>query len=208
MSFFYVMGIDPASIRNLGVAMVRFDTVTKEIIVSAHTTEILPDVESDGERLRYIYGLMKKYWDNYKPKVLAVERSTGFGTSFVRQNLQESAGVTKMFCYEKGIVVDEVSPTHIKLMIAGSGKASKKEVIQAVMDYTGMEKSKTEHEADAVASAIVYLIDEGLLPEFHPGTYKTREFIQAEKDKVKARKKAKTLAKREATKEARRRAKE
>jgi crossover junction endodeoxyribonuclease RuvC len=202
MSYFYVMGIDPASIRNLGVAMIRFDTDTKEIKVEVHTTEILPDVECDGERLRYIYGLMKKYYDLYKPKVLAVERSTGFGKSFVRQNLQESAGVMKMFCFEHKIKVDEISPKHIKLMISGSGNASKKEVIQSVMDYTGMGKSKTEHEADAVASAIVFLIDEGALPEFHPGTYKSRQSIQDAKDKVKARKKAKQAEARKAKAEA------
>ena len=175
MSYFYVMGIDPASIRNLGVAMLRFDTNTKRIEVVVHTTEILP----------------KKYHDEYKPKVLAVERSTGFGKSFVRQNLQESAGVMKMFCHQKNIRVDEISPKHIKLMISGSGNASKNEVIKAVMDYTGMEKSKTEHEADAVASAIVFLIDEGMLAEIHPGTYKSRAEIQAAKDKAKARKRAK-----------------
>jgi crossover junction endodeoxyribonuclease RuvC len=191
MSYFYVMGIDPASIRNLGVAMLRFDTNTKRIEVVVHTTEILPNVKTDGERLLYIYELMKKYHDEYKPKVLAVERSTGFGKSFVRQNLQESAGVMKMFCHQKNIRVDEISPKHIKLMISGSGNASKNEVIKAVMDYTGMEKSKTEHEADAVASAIVFLIDEGMLAEIHPGTYKSRAEIQDAKDKAKARKRAK-----------------
>jgi Holliday junction resolvasome RuvABC endonuclease subunit len=201
------MGIDPASIRNLGVAMVKFDTNTREIQVVEHTTEILPDFDTDGGRLAYIHGIMKRYHDRYDYKVLAVERSTGFGQSFVRQNLQESAGVMKLFCHNNKVKVNEVAPTHIKLMITGDGKAPKAVVIQSVMDYTGMAKSKTEHEADAVATAIVYLVDEGLLPEIHEGTYRTRESIIADKEKVKARKKAKTAAKRAATKEAKLKAK-
>lgn len=175
MSYITVFGIDPASIRNLGIAIVGFETEKKKLDIKLHTTEVFPDFESDGKRLDYIYKIVQKIIDTYEPDVLAIELSMGFGKAFVRQNLQESVGVIKLCCARNNVLVDEIAPKHIKLIIAGSGKASKSDMKNWIKKIVSIEKPKTEHEADAAASAVTYLVDQGLMERIHKPVEKTKK---------------------------------
>ena len=175
MSYITVLGIDPASTRNLGVAIIGFDSDSKSLDIKSHYTEVFPDFESDGQRLEYTYEIIKKIINKYEPDVMAIELSMGFGKAFVRQNLQESVGVIKLCCSRHDIEVCEIAPTHIKLVIAGSGKAKKNEMKKWIEKITNIEKPKTEHEADAAACAITYLIDQGLMDRIHEPVKKTKK---------------------------------
>ena len=161
----FVFGIDPASIRNLGVAFLSVED--RKISVHFHSTVVLPDFETDGARYEGIYNSLENLLIKYKPSVVVMELSMGFGKSFVRQNLQESVGVMKLCCHKLNIPVKEIAPTHIKLIMTGSGKAKKREIINSVKSLVNMEKPKTEHEADAVASVLTYFVDKGLIDPFH-----------------------------------------
>jgi crossover junction endodeoxyribonuclease RuvC len=161
------MGIDPASIRNLGVGIVVADIDNRSFDVKLHTTVVLPDFKTDAARLKYIYGQIEDVIKEYNPTILAIELSMGFGKSFVRKNLQESVGVIKLCCENYGIQVVEEAPTHMKLVIAGSGKASKTDMKQWIKIATKLEKPKTEHEADAVATALTFMIDEDYIDPIH-----------------------------------------
>jgi len=175
MSNLIILGIDPASIRNMGAAILSVDTDKRSFEVVWHSTVILPDFETDGARLDHIYNEFQKILDQYKPTVMSIELSRGFGKSFVRQNLQESVGVIKMCCHRNGLKVAEPAPNHIKLVIAGSGKAKKKDVKLWVKKIApDMEKPKTEHEADAVGSALTYLIDEDIIDRVHEDNKKKK----------------------------------
>lgn len=168
MSQLVILGIDPASIRNMGAAILSVDLESRTFDVPWHSTVILPDFQTDGGRLSHIYDEFQKIVDKYKPSVLSIEFSRGFGKSFVRQNLQESVGVIKMCCNKNGIEVYEPSPSHMKLVIAGSGKAKKTDMKIWVKNIAkDMDKPKTEHEADAVASALTYLIDKDIIDRIH-----------------------------------------
>jgi Holliday junction resolvasome RuvABC endonuclease subunit len=168
MSQLTVLGIDPASIRNMGAAILKVDTEARSFEVAWHSTVVLPNFETDGARLSHIYDEFQKILDEYNPTVMAIELSRGFGKSFVRQNLQESVGVIKMCCHRNDVEVIEPAPNHIKLVIAGSGKAKKKDMKFWVKQIApDMEKPKTEHEADAVGSALTYLIDEDFIDRVH-----------------------------------------
>ena len=168
MSTLVVLGIDPASIRNMGAAILEVNTETRVFKVLWHSTVVLPDFKTDGARLTHIHDEFEKIVDKYKPTVLSIEFSRGFGQSFVRQNLQESCGVIKMCCHLNDIEVFEPSPNHMKLVIAGSGKAKKADMkIWVKKIAPDMDKPKTEHEADAVASALTYLIDEDIIDRIH-----------------------------------------
>jgi len=170
----YIIGVDPASERNLGLAVCHIDDFGK-LTTILHKTEVLPDFETAGGRLNYTYGIFQKYFDEYEPKILAVELSMGFGKAFVRRNLLENVGVMKLCCFKNGVEVVEIAPKHIKLVVTGSGVAKKNEVIKGVMDYTGIGKPNTDHEADALAAIITYLIDVGTLEEIYPGTKKKKK---------------------------------
>lgn len=175
MSYVTVFGVDPASIRNLGEAIIGFDSDAKELDIKLHTTEVFPDFPTDGKRLEYTYKIIQHIIDVYHPDVLAIELSMGFGKAFVRQNLQESVGVIKLCCSKNGVEVKEIAPTHIKLIIAGSGKAKKTDMKNWIKKIVSIEKPKTEHEADAAASAVTYLVDQGLMDRIHEPVKKQKK---------------------------------
>ena len=68
-----------------------------------------------------------------------------------------------MVLASKNIPISEYSPAQIKLIIAGTGKASKKEVLEAVMYDLKLNKApKPDDSADALAIALTKLTEEGL----------------------------------------------
>ena len=61
------------------------------------------------------------------------------------------------------IKVSEYAPSQVKLTIAGSGKASKKEIIEAVMFNLYLKyPPKPDDSADALAIALTKLNEEGI----------------------------------------------
>ena len=67
-----------------------------------------------------------------------------------------------MVLASKKIHVSEYSPAQIKLTIAGSGKASKKEVLDAVMYNLELHNPpKPDDSADALAIALTKLNEDG-----------------------------------------------
>ena len=62
----------------------------------------------------------------------------------------------------KKIDVSEYSPAQIKLTIAGAGKASKKDILDAVMYNLDLKKPpKPDDSADALAAALTKLNEDG-----------------------------------------------
>jgi len=179
MSNFCAFGIDPASTRNLGLAFLSIDN--RKFSLEFHDTVILPDFDTNGARYKYIYDTLEKLLLKYKPSIVIMELSMGFGKSFVRQNLQESVGVMKLCCHNLGIEVKEIAPKHIKLIVTGSGLAKKEEIKESVKQLVNMEKPKSEHEADAIASILTYFVDAELVDRFHEITKKTKKTKKQEK---------------------------
>ena len=62
----------------------------------------------------------------------------------------------------KNIKVSEYAPSQVKLTIVGSGKASKKEVLEAVMHNLNLiHAPKPDDSADALAIALTKLNEDG-----------------------------------------------
>ena len=67
-----------------------------------------------------------------------------------------------MVLASKNIKISEYSPAQIKLTIAGSGKATKKEVLDSVMYDLKLKKPpKPDDSSDALAIALTKLNEEG-----------------------------------------------
>ena len=56
---------------------------------------------------------------------------------------------------------NSIYPVTIKKLIAGSGKAEKSEVAEALERYIGKQEYKCDDESDAAAVAIAWLIQQG-----------------------------------------------
>ena len=154
-----VLSYDPASLKNMGVAVCSIDVKTKKIKVLESYTEVF-DVSLENKDRRLIViknvteGLIKKHGVN----VVTIERSMGFGKHFVRNQLSEGTGVIKLVACQKNVPIVEISPGTLKKQITGNGRASKKEVMEAILKMFSLDKKNlsSEHEADALGVCYAY----------------------------------------------------
>jgi len=154
-----MIGLDPSSTKNAGWAVVELEG-GKLSLLKKFTQKIQRDKEDIG-RLKDLYDQTQELIDEFKPKSLVVERSMGGGLQFVRNNLSETVGVVKLCCYINEVEVWEVSPAHIKKVIAGHGRAKKQHIKANVVATFGLKKAGPEHECDAAAFVVCQLVDLG-----------------------------------------------
>jgi Holliday junction resolvasome RuvABC endonuclease subunit len=154
-----IIGMDPAAFRNCGWAVVEFKD-GKPTLLEKFTQKITRE-ENDIGRLQDVYDALERLIAQWGALILCLERSTGGGLIFVRSNLNESVGVAKLCCHRHGIKTVEISPAHLKKVIAGDGRAKKKHIIANMAAIFGLKKPGPEHECDAAALCLGYLIDQG-----------------------------------------------
>lgn len=154
-----LVGLDPASYRNCGWGVVKFDG-NKAILLKKYT-QVLERDQNDMGRLEDIYGEAQKIIDEFHPLMFCIERSMGGGLQFVRNNLSENVGVVKLCCHRSGVKVYETSPAHTKKVVTGAGRAKKKHVKANIVAAFGLPKAGPEHECDACAFALTALVDQG-----------------------------------------------
>ena len=153
-----VIGIDPGLAR-IGYGIIEIEN-EKKILLDCGVIETGKD-KKEGDRLYEIFSDLNElinYWD---PNVAAVEKFF-FYKSSTTISVVQARGVIMMVLASKKIHISEYSPAQIKLTIAGHGKASKKEVLEAVMYQLELNKPpKPDDSADALAIALTKLNEEG-----------------------------------------------
>jgi crossover junction endodeoxyribonuclease RuvC len=154
-----VVGFDPPASRNGGWGCVRFEGGKAKLL--SKFTQVIDRDPADIGRMRDIYDQTRKIIEEFKPSILCIERSMGGGLQFVRGNLSEGVGVVKLCCYDLGVLVYEVSPGHLKKIIAGHGRAKKTHIKANIAAYFDLKKKGIEHECDAVAFSLCCLVDLG-----------------------------------------------
>ena len=116
----------------------------------------------EEDRLFEIFMDLNELIEHWEPNFAAVEKFF-FYKSSTTISVVQARGVIMMVLASKNIQVSEYSPAQIKLTITGSGKASKREVLEAVMfDLTLNKPPKPDDSADALAIALTKLNEEGL----------------------------------------------
>jgi len=108
-----------------------------------------------SDRLFFILQCIRAIIEKYKPREAAIE-TLYFGRNVSSAiPVAESRGVISAAIAEKGIYLHEFTPNAIKLGVAGSGSADKKQIQKMVQLILGLEKPpKPDHAADALAAAI------------------------------------------------------
>ena len=153
-----IIGIDPGLAR-VGYGIIEVENERKKLldcgIIQTHKDK------KEEDRLYEIFKDLNELINHWKPNVAAVEKFF-FYKSSTTISVVQARGVIMMVLASKKIQVSEYSPAQIKLTITGSGKASKKEVLDAVMYNLGLEKPpKPDDSADALAIALTKLNEEG-----------------------------------------------
>jgi len=162
-----VMGLDPASTRNMGVAIMSVSKTGKLKVIHTETVRF-PDCSCDGERLKICYNTIAQFIDDHKISKIYIERSMGMGKVFVRNNLIEMTGSIKMSAHDKKVDLIEISPSHLKKVVTGNGRANKallqKNIKEYFVNQIGNDSQKrSEHEYDGVGLVLCGVVDEKLL---------------------------------------------
>ena len=153
-----IIGIDPG-LGRVGYGIIEIQNENKKFL-DCGVIETNKN-EKEGDRLHEIFNDLNSLIDHWKPDIAAVEKFF-FYKSSTTISVVQARGVIMMVLASKKIQVSEYAPSQVKLTIAGSGKASKKEVIEAVMYNLNLKSApKPDDSADALAIALTKLNEEG-----------------------------------------------
>ena len=153
-----IIGIDPGLARvGYGIIEVKNE---KKIFLDCGVIETNKEKQEEY-RLYEIFEDLNILLNRWQPNLAAVEKFF-FYKSSTTISVVQARGVIMMALASKNIQVSEYSPAQIKLTIAGTGKATKKEVLDAVMYNLKLKKApKPDDSADALAIALTKLNEEG-----------------------------------------------
>ena len=154
-----IIGIDPGLAR-LGYGIIEIEK-KKKVLLDCGVIETSKK-KKEADRLYEIFNDLNELINQWGPNLAAVEKFF-FYKSSTTISVVQARGVIMMVLASKKIHVSEYSPAQIKLTIAGSGKASKKEVLDAVMYSLELKKPpKPDDSADALAIALTKLNEDGI----------------------------------------------
>ena len=146
-----IIGIDPGLAR-VGYGVIEVKKEEKKLLDCGIIETKKNHNESD--RLYEIYQDLKELISKWNPDYAAVEKFF-FYKSSTTISVVQARGVIMMTFGSRGIPISEYAPAQIKLNIAGSGKATKKEVLDAVMISLKLNYApKPDDSADALAIAL------------------------------------------------------
>lgn len=149
-----IMGVDPASFKNMGVCVSK-SIKGKDMEILERTTFVFDvDKTTKDERFMDLYARVEAMIKKHGVEYIAFER-TQFGKPFVMSQIYESIGVVKLLAQIHGVKLIEVSPMTAKKVITGTGKAKKAEMMKKVKEHFGLSKKdlSSDHEADAIGMA-------------------------------------------------------
>ncbi len=154
-----IIGIDPGLGRvGYGVIEVIKD---KKYFLDCGVIETSKN-KKEEDRLFEIYNDLNTLIDHWNPNIAAVEKFF-FYRSSTTISVVQARGVIMMVLASKEIQISEYSPAQVKLTIAGNGKASKKEILEAVMFSLNLNYApRPDDSADALAIALTKLNEEGI----------------------------------------------
>ena len=151
------IGIDPGLAR-VGYGIIDYQK-GKKVLLDCGIIETNKD-KKEEDRLNEIHLDLKQLIKSWEPDFAAVEKFF-FYKSSTTISVVQARGVIMMTLGACNIPISEYAPAQIKLTITGSGKASKKEVIESVMFHLNMNYApKPDDSADALAIALTRINEE------------------------------------------------
>ena len=155
-----ILGIDPG-LANTGWGVVaqqgpRLACVAYGCITTSKDVPL-------AQRLRKIHEQTAAVVARYAPTCVGIE-TVWFGVNTQSAFATGQArGAALVACAEHDLDVGELSPSQIKLAVAGVGGAEKEQVQYMVRHLLALEREPhPDHAADALAAAICYTTHEGL----------------------------------------------
>ncbi len=120
-------------------------------------------VHAPGERLHFIHEELLNHLLEAKPDVMAIEKVYFATNRKTAIRVGQAIGVMLMAASRAKVEVIEYAPGTIKKVVAGSGRADKKQIQQSLRDVFGakvrsrpMKKTHFDNAADALAVALCH----------------------------------------------------
>lgn len=153
-----ILGIDPGKATS-GYSLVEFDG--KGISLLDFGWIKTAKEEETPKRLLAISKEVELLIHQFSPDILSMEKLFYFANAKTAMGVSEAMGVIKMAAARKKVPVVEYAPLEIKRIVAGHGRAKKKEIKKAVRKVVKVrcpKKKKTHFDdvADAIAVAICH----------------------------------------------------
>ena len=155
-----ILGIDPGT-ATTGYGIIKVNKTSYEVIVFG-----LIETDKNGEpskRLRSIYLQMNKVIKEQKPDVVAIEKIFFATNAKTAIRVGQAQGVMLLSAAKNNTKVYEYAPGTIKKVVAGNGRADKKEVQQSLRKVLGAKvrskkrkKTHFDNSADALAVALCH----------------------------------------------------
>jgi len=149
-----ILGIDPG-LNNTGWGIVSyinncFGYVNSGTIVNRHALETCI-------KLKNVYEGLDEVIKKYSPDECAIEDTFVNKNPRVSLKLGYSKGVAMLVIAQNNLRVFEYAPRAIKSAFAGTGKATKDQMVNMLKYLLPRHKAASEHEADALAIAICHI---------------------------------------------------
>lgn len=161
-----VMGIDP------GVATTGFAVVERESgRLHPHAVGAIktPSGERQEQRLFSLHADLSSIVSEHRPDAVAIERVFFNANVRTAMSVGQGAGVALLAAAQHGVAVTDYTPTEVKLAVAGTGSADKKQVGEMVAAILGLDEPPSPPDAaDACALAICHLNRSGLSRSIDP----------------------------------------
>jgi len=115
-------------------------------------------------RLRTIFDGVGELIDRHAPDAAAIEESFVGVDARTALSVGQARGAVMVACAGAGVACAEYSPTRVKQMVCGYGRAEKAQVQTMVRVILGMSEAPSpSHAADALAVAICHALAPPLL---------------------------------------------
>lgn len=156
-----IISFDPASFRNLGWAIAD---IQSEFSCAAGTFVI--NNNSDPWKSLYPFqSLIRLFIKEQEPDFVIIEKTSDFHGGFVTGQISNCIGVILSSCGEFNLDVHFLYPTHVKKIVTGKGKVTKKFLKTKVNEHLtnwniSPMKFDSEHACDALANIICYLLED------------------------------------------------
>ena len=120
--------------------------------------------ERPEERLKTIFDGVRQLLVEHEPDAVAVEESVVGADARTALSVGQARGAVLVAAASSGVACAEYSPTHVKRVVCGYGRAEKGQMQRMVRVLLSLEKLPTpDHAADALAVAICHALAPPLL---------------------------------------------
>jgi crossover junction endodeoxyribonuclease RuvC len=148
------IGIDPGTAL-LGFGVIRSDGESELVdygVIETASSAPMP------ERLSFLYDAVRELLDRYQPDVLAIEQLFFARNVTTAISVGQARGVVLLAAAQKGVAVNEYSPSQVKHAVVGYGKADKlqmQEMVRIILNLA--ETPRPDDAADALAIALCHV---------------------------------------------------